>query len=91
MRLTEKLRLAAVRYLALQSRSIHPRGNRGGGGPWYPCQQFDCCANIRSPSWRWPWSLMNHCRTMPHVANETGIEIERLKWAVNRIKEEKGQ
>ena len=36
----------------------------------------------------WPWSLLHHCRTMVHVAQGTGYELDTLRAAVRRIEEE---
>jgi hypothetical protein len=88
IRLTKKLRNAATRYLDLQSRKTHPFGETDNAGRWYPDDSKNCCKGIRSPTRSWPWSLMLHCRTMVHVAQDTGYELTTLRAAVRRIEGE---
>jgi len=85
IRLTQKLRAAAQRYVDLQARRIHPAGGTDTGGRWYPVAPFACCHAIRTPSRAWPWSLMVHCRTMRHVAHESGYRLSILQAAVRRL------
>ena len=86
-RLTRTLRAAAEHYLALQARERHPDGHTAPGTSraWHPHRPLSCCANIRPPSRAYPWSLMVHCRTMPHVATDLGVDVARLRWAVRRL------
>jgi len=88
IRLTQKLKNAATRYLDLQSRKIHPSGLSDNADRWMPHKEQECCKSIRTPSRAWPWSLMIHCRTMIHVAQDTGYELSTLRAAVRRVKEE---
>jgi hypothetical protein len=88
MRLTQKLRAAAQRYLDLQARTAHPVGRADKGGRWYPKKTQPCCVGIRSPSRAWPWSLMAHCRTAQHVAYDTGYNVAVLRQAIIRINKE---
>jgi hypothetical protein len=85
IRLTKKLRNAATRYLDLQSRKIHPRGLNDSAGRWMPSQELKCCKSIRTPSRSWPWPLMIHCRSMKHVAQDTGYDLATLRAAVRRL------
>ena len=88
IRLTQKLRNAATLYIDLNSRKIHPRGLSDSVGRWMPSQELKCCKSIRTPSRSWPWSLLLHCRTLVHVAKDTGYELEILRAAVRRVEEE---
>ena len=88
MRLTHKLRRAAQRYLDLQDRRTHPTGDTDTGGRWHPAQPLPCCGAIRTPSRAWPWSLMTHCRTLTHVAQESGYPLPTLRAAVLRVGDE---
>ena len=56
-------------YADRQNRREHPDGTFDGGGRWYPSdtEQCPCCDKIRSPSRRWPYSLMLHCRSYGHI------------------------
>jgi len=85
IRLTQKLRRAAQRYVDLQARRIHPAGGTDTGGRWYPVAPLACCHSIRTPSRSWPWSLMVHCRTMRHVAHESGYPLPTLRAALRRL------
>jgi hypothetical protein len=88
IRMTQKLRTAATRYLDLQSRKTHPRGVFDKAGRWMPHKEQECCKSIRTPSRAWPWSLMLHCRTMAHVAQDTGYALSTLRAAVRRVEDE---
>lgn len=90
IRLTQKLRDAAQRYVDLQSRKTHPRGVFDQAGRWMPHKEQECCKSIRTPSRAWPWSLMVHCRTMRHVAHESGYRLSILQAAVRRVISEHG-
>jgi hypothetical protein len=85
IRLTSKLRRAAQRYLDLQDRRTHPTGDTDTGGRWHPAQPLPCCGAIRTPSRAWPWSLMLHCRTLTHVAHESGYPLPTLRAALRRL------
>jgi hypothetical protein len=89
MRLTQKLRIAAERYLDLKSRRIHPAGSFDGGGRWEPHTAQACCASIRTPSRAFPYSLLTHSRSLAHVALDSGYALPILRSAVRRIVAEK--
>ena len=62
---------AGTVYAARQRRAVHPLGEFDSASRWYPYAKREhrsCCDRIRSPSRRWPYSLMLHCRTAKHVA-----------------------
>jgi len=67
---------AIAEYIARQNRAKHPAGKFDKAGRWYPdeSETCPCCANIRSPSRRWPYSLLRHCRSLRHVANLYGVK-----------------
>lgn len=56
-------------YRARRARLAHPDGRFDRAGRWYPAESEwrACCARIRPPSRRWPYSLLLHCRTRRHV------------------------
>ena len=56
---------------ARQCRVTHPDGTFDKGGRWWPSQreQCECCNRIRTPSRRWPYSLLVHCRSKGHIWN----------------------
>ena len=62
---------AGIVYAARRRRAVHPQGKFDAAGRWYPAkpEHRGCCGQIRSPSRRWPYSLMLHCRTARHVAS----------------------
>lgn len=72
---------AANTYLDRKSRKAHPNGSFDKAGRWYPSadEKQDCCSSVRSPTRSWPYSLMLHCRTAPHVANLYGVTVQELK------------
>lgn len=85
VRLTQKLRTAARRYLDLRDRRADPDGTFDTGGRWYPAEELPCCASIRTPSRSWPYSYLVHCRTLAHVAAQSGYPVGTLRAAVKRI------
>jgi hypothetical protein len=87
-RLSQKMKRAAMRYILLQDRSVHPEGTMHRGAKWYPLEILPCCEQIRTPSHGYPWSLMLHCRTIVHVAQEMGYSVQDLKWGIKRLREE---
>lgn len=72
---------AAQLFLARQQRQEHPDGKFDSAGRWNPSREerCKCCANIRTPSRRWPYSRMKHCRSLRHVANLTGIAESEIR------------
>jgi len=74
---------AAIEFLKLKERYIHPAGHFDKG-KWYPKLILPCCQNIRSPSRAHPWSLMTHCRSAIHVAQEFGVNAENVKNCVRK-------
>lgn len=58
-------------YQARKARTEHPDGTFDKAGRWYPSEEerCECCASVRSPSRRFPYSYMTHCRTKKHVTN----------------------
>jgi len=81
---------AAREYLARRDRRKHPAGRFDNGGRWYPdeSEARACCATIRAPSRRWPYSLMLHCRTAKHVAALYGVETSDVRRAAKRLDRE---
>jgi hypothetical protein len=75
---------AAYEYVRRQERATHPDGIFDGVGRWYPGEgeEQPCCDRIRRPSGRWPYSLMTHCRTLPHVAALYGVDPREVRRAV---------
>jgi hypothetical protein len=88
VRLTKKLRAAAQKYIDLQDRRVHPGGKFDHAQRWKPDRELACCALIRSPSRAYPYSLMTHCRSLTHVAAETGYTVTTLRQAVARLRSE---
>lgn len=58
-------------YEGRKKRRFHPVGFFDAGGRWYPdkTEFCFCCERIRSPSRRFPYSLLTHCRSKAHVTN----------------------
>jgi hypothetical protein len=62
-------------YERRQLRREHPDG-WFEAGRWYPspAEHRPCCDRIRRPSGRFPYSLMNHCRSAGHVGRRLGVD-----------------
>lgn len=54
---------------ARKTRAEHPDGSFDDSGRWFPSNDEDCkcCSHVRSPSRNWPYSLIKHCRSRPHL------------------------
>jgi hypothetical protein len=78
---------AAVEYVNRQSRATNPLGGFDKAGRWYPDpdERRDCCDSIRSPSRRFPYSLMLHCRTLKHIAKLYDVEEKQLRELVKHL------
>jgi hypothetical protein len=83
----EEVMEAAKKYLLRKARVEEPDGDRKGGsnGPWNPSdgERRICCIGIRPATWRYPDSLLVHCRTATHVAHLCGVEERDLRKAAN--------
>ena len=75
---------AAYEYICRQERRTHPAGKFDRGGRWYPTddEEQKCCASIRQPSRAWPYTLMTHCRSLPHIAALYGVDPKELRRAI---------
>jgi len=85
----QKATSAAKCYIARKNRTEHPDGKCDSGGRWYPTEgeRQACCHNIRTPSRRWPWSLVKHCRTKKHVANLFGVTVAEINKAIKEMQD----
>ena len=75
---------AAQEFIDLKERKTNPEGNFDSGGRWYPSRLCDCCHAIRNPSRAWPFTLMTHCRTAAHVAENRGVDASDIRSAVKK-------
>lgn len=75
---------AVALYQQRQARQAHPAGSFDRAGRWHPdeTETCDCCASVRSPSRRFPYSLMQHCRTIKHIAQLAGVSESDLRAAI---------
>lgn len=80
--------IAAVEHIARTDRTTNPVGTFDRQGRWYPSAREHCpeCSRIRSPSARWPYSLMTHCRTLQHVAGIMGADLTIARYWVDEIR-----
>ena len=70
------LECAANEFEARQRHTRHPIGHYEGGRRWWPDPDSErrvCCIGLREPSYAWPNSLRDHCRTLGHVAELFGV------------------
>lgn len=77
---------AAYEYILRQNRYSHPDGKFDQGGRWYPSQDEEqpCCSSIRSPSRAFPYSLMQHCRSIGHIAALYGVDARDVRRALRQ-------
>jgi hypothetical protein len=79
-----------VIYRLRKSRITNPNGTFDSKGRWYPdtFELCECCDCIRSPSVRYPYSLMVHCRSKKHITSllskhGTGHSVLRAEYSVS--------
>ena len=82
--ITCTIKEAALRFINLKNRSIHPEGSFDKGGRFYLDTKYSCC-NVRSPSRAHPYSQMVHGRTAEHVSHETGIDVVLIRQAARQL------
>jgi len=78
---------AALEYVNRRDRRSYPGGKFDKGGRWYPDddERRDCCDSIRSPSRRFPYALLLHCRTLKHVAKLYNVDEKQLRELVKHL------
>lgn len=80
----QTLHQAVSIYFRRQSRRARPKGKYDNFKRWHPAdeERRGCCFSIRKPTMCWPRTLLQHCRTMLHVANLCGVSYDDLIDAV---------
>ena len=86
---SEKVFDAALIYIKLKRRVLHPAKNKGGGKRITLLNRYECCAGIRPPSNAFPFSEVLHGRTATHVAHQEGIPedegcVRRYAWLMEK-------
>lgn len=85
-----QLKLAVGRayaaWKALKDRAINPDGEFDPKGRWEPSddERRECCRSIRSPSVKWPYTILKHCRSVEHVAARFAIPATLLRKRIAR-------
>lgn len=79
-------------WKARKDRTQEPEGEFDRAGRWFPseAEERSCCYSIRTLSRRWPYTLINHCRSGGHVAALTGVDYRALHawWRIYRVSAE---
>lgn len=85
--MSTQLELAAQEYINRQNRKTNPDGKFDKQGRFYPSEKetCSCCNSVRSPSKRFPYSYMTHCRTITHVAHLFDVDLNELRREVKRL------
>lgn len=67
---------AIAQWKRRADREEHPDGEFDNAKRWYPKgeERQECCRDIRNPTREWPNSLLNHCRSLEHVALLNGVD-----------------
>ena len=80
-------REAAMLVCLYKRRLLNPSGRFDRAGRWYPSDDecCACCAPIRVPSGKWPYSMLHHCRSVNHVATRFGLNAKEIGREVNAI------
>lgn len=78
------LERAIYTHVARFAGTQHPVGYYDDAGRWWPSAEEwrPCCAKIRRPTGRYPYSLSQHCRTAEHVAHLHGLVPLEFKRAL---------
>ena len=84
-----RLHNAAVLLKQRQERVVNPDGAFDEKGAWYPsdAERQPCCEGLASPTRRYPYSLVVHCRTAKHVAHLCDVPVDRLRETANKLPE----
>lgn len=84
------LKEAAHEAFRRKNKTSHPYGSFKNNGTWLPSdkEKQSCCDSIRTPSVKYPYSLMTHCRTIEHIANLYNVDKKELKQAIKDCKKE---
>lgn len=83
---------AVLRYLRrnclLPGQKEDPAG-RYNNWRWYPAPEEarPCCAKVRRPTHRWPFSLLDHCRTLVHCCNLEGADLAKARKILRRYRQ----
>jgi len=77
---------ALERYLRRKNRQEKPQGRYDNGGRWWPDEEEirPCCRNIRRPSRAWPFTLLDHCRTLAHCCALEGADLREAMRLLRR-------
>ncbi len=83
-----RLREAAECYLARQQQRQHPDGGFDSAGRWHPNdrERQACCVHVRGASRRWPYTHMDHCRTVSHISRLYSVDTVALRRALAHAK-----
>ena len=79
-----RLNTAVICYIDRQSRYAHPFGKFDTGHCWEPDdgERRKCCDSVRTPSRVRPYTLMQHCRTLAHIAQLYDVDLRALRTMV---------
>lgn len=81
----EKTIRAAQEYKDLRDRKMNPNGAFDSGGRFYLAGKCACCAGIRPPSGKYPYSQMAHGRSALHVAHGFKVEESDVKYIARML------
>lgn len=80
----------ALKALSDYERGEKPAGSYDNASRWWPDEEFECCALIRSPSRAWPFSKLKHCLSLAHKEALHGAEHGDVL-ALRRVLDEHAQ
>ena len=68
-------------YFERKQGSSMPAGQYDVGGRWHPVydEYRDCCDSVREPSRRYRYSLLNHCKSLTHLATLFDLDVATVK------------
>ena len=72
-------------YRAFKLRNCFVPGRSKNSGKWFPSKDWEasCCENIRSPSCKYPYSLLKHCASKKHIMTL----LKEKTWMKKQIEE----
>lgn len=81
MEFDEKYHNAMHKYLSRKDRTEYPAGAFDKQGRWIadPSELKDCCKNVKTPSKKHKFVVLNHCTGIEHVANLCGVDYMKLR------------
>ena len=77
----EEMSVCLREYMLRKQNTSIPAGQLDVGRRWWPVYEEyrDCCDEVRQPSRRSPHTLLNHCKSLTHLATLFDLDVATVK------------